>query len=231
MPIFIVALRFFVSTFLQVCSKNIMAVYMQIGHFCIKDLHLQTFFISVQTFLLISQVIKSKSYGKGNCYKLISFVFYMNLHKFRFFLKDFEIEDEKVNEILKGKKILTDKKFGNAFLVDLDFKLKENQVYTNELIYLNFNGKKVESKFLLNLIFKMTKNIVYLKTKKQALNFIYSKDFQKNSVLNLNKINLKDKNYYLVVFENETLGYCKYSSNRRNQFENLMNIGNYLKEN
>ncbi len=149
----------------------------------------------------------------------------MDIQTFKKELQKFNIEEEKINSIIKNKNIL--KLNQNYFLIDKNQTIKNNQTYTNNIIYIQLR-KLLPSKFLLNLIDKTTQNKIEIKNEKQALNFTYGKDLHTDSI---KEITLQNNQYYIVKYNKNILGYAKFDKTKKHQIINKLNIGEYLKEN
>jgi hypothetical protein len=145
----------------------------------------------------------------------------MNKKDFFEFLKKFDLKKESIYKLIENKDVFENK--NNIFLSKK--KLEKNCVYTDKIIFVKLK-KLLVSNFLLNYIGENTKNIINIKNSKQALNFTYGKNLVLESVKIDNKI--KKNSYYIIKFEDTILGYVKLQEKR---LENLMNIGEYLREN
>lgn len=148
----------------------------------------------------------------------------MNKENLIEFLANFLVPQEKIDEFLQDKKIVEKNK--NIYLVKDNF--KENEVHKDTLLYIQLN-QSLPSKYLLNFIKENTKNLIEIKNEKQALNFTYGKDLAKDSIRAFTQ--MTDKKNYIVLYQNKIVGYCFLDKSQKVGFKNLMNIGEYLKEN
>jgi len=151
----------------------------------------------------------------------------MNKEELTKFLEKFNIEKENINKFLQNKKLIEINK--NIFLVSKDFKLKQNQVYTDILLFISLK-KFLPSKFLLNFIKLNTINQIEIISEKTALNFTYSKNLILEQITKSKERYNKNKNY-VVLFKNKVLGIAEFKKQEKNiYFENKMNLGQYLQE-
>jgi len=144
------------------------------------------------------------------------------------FLENFEIEKSKINEFLRGKKVMGND--GNFFLVENNENFKKNQMQMGILIFIKL-VKFLPSKILLKFIKNNTQNIIEIKNEKQSLNFTYSKKILIESTTKpKGKFNLNKS--YIVMYKNNILGYANFVNKSGNfYFDNQVNLGHYLKEN
>jgi len=134
------------------------------------------------------------------------------------FLKQFDIKDNIIDNFLKNKHIITVN--NNTFLTTKKF--EKNQIYGGTLLFIQLK-EHLPSKFLLDFIKQNTK-LAEIISEKQALNFTYGKDLKIGQV---KYQQFNNKQLYIVTHKDEILGYAKYYEK---EFNNLMNIGEYLKE-
>lgn len=148
----------------------------------------------------------------------------MNLQKLKQFLLDFNLNEEIVEDFLKNKQIKEINK--NYFLINKNTNLQKNQIFEETLIFIQLN-EFLPSKYLLSFIKENQGLFVEIRNEKQAINFTYSKTLKFASII---KKKGSFENKYLAIYDNEILGYGEFSQNKK-EFKNLMNIGEYLKEN
>lgn len=142
----------------------------------------------------------------------------MNLDDFKHFLEKFEIDKSSISTLTCNKKIIELNE--NLFLVNNDFKLEDNIVYTDFMIFIKLKSGIKPTKFLLDFISKKSPNKIEL-NEKQALNFTYGK------IPNITK-NIRNNFFYLVLNSNSPIGILEKSNNN---ISNYFNIGEYLHEN
>jgi hypothetical protein len=146
----------------------------------------------------------------------------MNLDKLKLFLEKFDIKKEDITKIISNKKIIV-KENGNVLLTNEN--LKNNETQVDEIIFIKLN-KLLPTKYLLKTISLNSKNIVDIKNDRKGLDFTYGKDLMIDMIKT--KIKLENNKYYVTKFDNKILGYSEFKNNK---LKNIMNIGEYLKEN
>ena len=152
----------------------------------------------------------------------------MNLNELKQFLEKFNINKEIIEEYLNNKKIININ--NNLFLINKEDEFKKNQVFSDNLIFIQLN-QLLPSKYLLKFISKNSKNKIEVKSEKQALEFTYSKSLSLQSIINKYQLKFKENQYYLIEYNN-ILGYFQYNpKNKTHPLKNIMNIGEYLHEN
>ena len=134
------------------------------------------------------------------------------------FLNLFNLEKLK---IFKNSKIEFDN-FKNIILKDEN--LEKNKIQTKNILFLKFKDKNLPTIFFLDLIKHETKNFFEILEYKKAVNFSYSKD------IIIQKSNLKHLKYYIILYDKTILGVGQYFKDQ-NRIKNIINIGEYLKEN
>ncbi len=149
----------------------------------------------------------------------------MKLEELTEYLKRFEISDENIVKIIKNKKVIQINE--NIFLTSKEF--EKNQISQDTIIFIKLK-KLLPTTYLLNIIKENTNNIIKLESKKTALNFTYSKNLTFENIPK--NFKLKSNYDYLVLFENTPIGIAKLNKkDKKFPVENIMNIGEYLKEN
>ncbi len=146
----------------------------------------------------------------------------MDLKKLILFLEKFDIKKENIQNIISKKEIII-KNSGNILLTSQ--KIKENETKVDEIIFIKLN-KLLPTTYLLKIIQKNSNNNIEINQERKALDFTYGKDLDLNSIKT--KIKLIENNYYILKFNNNILGYVEFKNNK---LKNIMNIGEYLKEN
>ena len=149
----------------------------------------------------------------------------MDLEELKSFLLKFNLDENTINDLVRNK-ILFEKN-QNLFLIDKE--MRESEVYNGFLCFV-YLKQLIVSKFLLDFILENKGNFVLIKSEKKALDFTYGSDLVKESIQNISKGNLVRDKFYLVIFEGNILGYCEFVPDKKFQFRNLMNIGEYLRE-
>ena len=145
----------------------------------------------------------------------------MKAEALRKFLKKFVISNSKVSNYFLGKKLIV--RHDNVFLVHDDF--DENEIFKDELVFIKLK-KFLPSTYLLEDIKNNTNNVLEIRTERLALDFTYGKPLNfRNLVTN---IKLKSGVYYIVTFQDRPLGYVELVNSK---IRNLMNVGDYLREN
>ncbi len=139
----------------------------------------------------------------------------MDFNRIKAFLESFNISEEKINNILKGKSLL--KKNNNYYLVSKPFLKK--QIHGETLIYIQLKDKLLPSKYFLRIIQNNTQNILDLTSNKKALQFTFSKDIEIPETI-------KEENY-IITFNSNIIGVGK---GKQNKIISVMNVGEYLKE-
>ncbi len=151
----------------------------------------------------------------------------MEINELREFLTKFKLDLNSIENYLNNKKIITINK--NIFLSENKF--ENNEVYKDELLFINLNDKLLPSKFLLEFIRNNTKNIIEIKNEKQTIEFTYSKSLGFSSIINKFQLKFNEDEYYLALYQNNIIGYFKYNpETKKFPLINLMNIGEYLHE-
>lgn len=143
----------------------------------------------------------------------------MNIIELRKFLENFGIPNEKIDLFLAKNRLVI--KNGNIFLAKEN--LKPNQIYADTLLFIKLK-KLLPSTYLLNFI-KTHTTPINVKSPKSALNYTYGKDLGFDGI---NTTPLIIGKYYIIEHERNILGYSQFT---KNKILNLMNIGDYLKEN
>lgn len=151
-----------------------------------------------------------------------------NLIDLKTFLLEFNIEEIIVDEFLKNKEII--KINNNTFLVKAEnLPLPKNQVYTDNLLFIQLE-KYLPSRFLLEFISNNSKSL-QIKNEKQSLNYTYGKSLKLESLQkDIHNTRIEENRLYIVKFNEDILGYCKFNQSKK-EICNIMNIGEYLKEN
>ena len=150
----------------------------------------------------------------------------MDIKKFKQFLGNFTLSQEDIITYLKNKKII--EKNNNLFLVDEQDAFKSNQVFQNNLIFIKLQNKLLPSMYLLEYLKTHTKPI-RLKSDKQALNFTYGKSLHIDSIIR--RRDFVEKKHYVLTSNDEILGVVELDQTQRFACQNIMNIGEYLREN
>ncbi len=149
----------------------------------------------------------------------------MDISDLRLFLEKFGLDSKKIDDFIGSKKLFVVNR--NVFLSKKSF--EKNQVFGEGLVFIKLN-KLLPSTFLLNFILETEGNFCELKSEKQALNFTFGKSLSFDSVKE--GVRFSRGSYYLVVFEKKFLGYVELNKNdKKFPLKNLMNVGEYLKEN
>lgn len=141
------------------------------------------------------------------------------------YLEKFDIEKDNIKEILTNKKIIENNE--NIFLSNKD--LKKTQVLTNNIIFIKLI-KLLPTTFLLNLIFEHTSNIIELNSRKAAVNFTFSKNLVFENIPKTSR--MMQNKYYIITYQKKPIGIATLNKKvKKFPIENIMNIGEYLKEN
>lgn len=129
--------------------------------------------------------------------------------------------------------------FKNSLVSNKDL---SNSFLSDSVLFIKVSDKFVPTRFFLKLLFQKSDFCVNLGSEKDALAFTYGKNMLKNKIL-FSKLNLGEvldrvlfnqianieTIYFPVVYKNDILGICKYNFDL-DCFENVMNVGEYLRE-
>jgi len=152
----------------------------------------------------------------------------MDKKKVREFLENFDLDKEVIDGFVSDEKEIEKKNVG-VYLVDEKFSYEE--VYREDIVFVNLKEKLLPSKFLLEFLNENSKRKVIISNRKNALNFTYGKNLSKDMVESFENGDFEEGKYYTVEYEGNVLGYVEFLSKNKMMFKNKMHIGEYLKEN